>query len=138
MSVVLSMDNNRCLDFSDIIAEVRARYEEITQTSKAEAEAVFQTKVPWPKEQAEDGWVVTFTPQGGHQLWSYWGISDDILEVQPHRVGLCPHFRRGAMAISQETSLDLCRHVYYELCNVAGLQCEKCRHQEASPRVGRW
>ncbi|XP_027252447.1 keratin, type II cytoskeletal 78 [Cricetulus griseus] len=44
MSVVLSMDNNRCLDFSDIIAEVRARYEEITQTSKAEAEAVFQTK----------------------------------------------------------------------------------------------
>uniref|UniRef100_A0A8C8TB35 IF rod domain-containing protein n=1 Tax=Peromyscus maniculatus bairdii TaxID=230844 RepID=A0A8C8TB35_PERMB len=44
MSVVLSMDNNRCLDFNDIIAEVRARYEEITQTSKAEAEAVFQTK----------------------------------------------------------------------------------------------
>ncbi|KAL6059892.1 hypothetical protein STEG23_003648, partial [Scotinomys teguina] len=44
MSVVLSMDNNCCLDFSDIIAEVRARYEEITQTSKAEAEAVFQTK----------------------------------------------------------------------------------------------
>ncbi|XP_059103949.1 keratin, type II cytoskeletal 78 [Peromyscus eremicus] len=44
MSVVLSMDNNRCLDFSDIIAEVRARYEEITRTSKAEAEAVFQTK----------------------------------------------------------------------------------------------
>ncbi|XP_057647315.1 keratin, type II cytoskeletal 78 [Chionomys nivalis] len=44
MSVVLSMDNNRCLDFSDIIAEVRAQYEEITRTSKAEAEAVFQTK----------------------------------------------------------------------------------------------
>ncbi|EDL86872.1 rCG64208, partial [Rattus norvegicus] len=44
MSVVLSMDNSRCLDFSDIIAEVRARYEEITRTSKAEAEAVFQTK----------------------------------------------------------------------------------------------
>ncbi|XP_006883936.1 PREDICTED: keratin, type II cytoskeletal 78 [Elephantulus edwardii] len=43
-SVVLSMDNNRCLDFSDIIAEVRARYEEITQTSKAEAEALYQTK----------------------------------------------------------------------------------------------
>lgn len=42
------------------------------------------------------------------------------------------------MAISQETSLDLCRHVYYELCSVAGLQWEKCRHQEASPRVGRW
>ncbi|XP_054446735.1 keratin, type II cytoskeletal 78 [Pteronotus mesoamericanus] len=44
MSVVLSMDNNRCLDFSDIIAEVRARYEEITQTSKAEAEMLYQTK----------------------------------------------------------------------------------------------
>lgn len=82
MSVVLSMDNNRCLDFSDIIAEVRARYEEITQTSKAEAEAVFQTKVLWPQKQAEDGWVVTSTPQGGHQLWCYWGSSDDILEVQ--------------------------------------------------------
>ncbi|XP_049739180.1 keratin, type II cytoskeletal 78 [Elephas maximus indicus] len=43
-SVVLSMDNNRCLDFSDVIAEVRARYEEITRTSKAEAEALYQTK----------------------------------------------------------------------------------------------
>ncbi|KAM5249462.1 keratin, type II cytoskeletal 78 [Hipposideros larvatus] len=43
-SVVLSMDNNRCLDFSDIIAEVRARYEEITQTSKAEAQTLYQTK----------------------------------------------------------------------------------------------
>ncbi|XP_076966899.1 keratin, type II cytoskeletal 78 isoform X2 [Tamandua tetradactyla] len=43
-SVVLSMDNSRGLDFNDIIAEVRARYEEIAQTSKAEAEAVFQTK----------------------------------------------------------------------------------------------
>ncbi|KAM5289213.1 keratin, type II cytoskeletal 78 isoform 1-T1 [Ctenodactylus gundi] len=43
-SVVLSMDNSRCLDFSDIIADVRARYEEIAQTSKAEAEAVYQTK----------------------------------------------------------------------------------------------
>ncbi|KAM6154130.1 keratin, type II cytoskeletal 78 [Erethizon dorsatum] len=43
-SVVVSMDNNRCLDFSDIIAEVRARYEEIACTSKAEAEALYQTK----------------------------------------------------------------------------------------------
>ncbi|XP_048206350.1 keratin, type II cytoskeletal 78 [Perognathus longimembris pacificus] len=43
-SVVLSMDNNRCLDFSDIIAEVRACYEEIAQSSKAEAEAMFQMK----------------------------------------------------------------------------------------------
>ncbi|XP_010607570.1 keratin, type II cytoskeletal 78 isoform X2 [Fukomys damarensis] len=43
-SVVLSMDNNCCLDFSDIIAEVRARYEEIASTSKAEAEALYQNK----------------------------------------------------------------------------------------------
>ncbi|XP_005397188.1 PREDICTED: keratin, type II cytoskeletal 78 [Chinchilla lanigera] len=43
-SVVVSMDNNRCLDFSDIIDEVRARYEEIACTSKAEAEALYQTK----------------------------------------------------------------------------------------------
>uniref|UniRef100_A0A8D0U0E5 IF rod domain-containing protein n=1 Tax=Sus scrofa TaxID=9823 RepID=A0A8D0U0E5_PIG len=44
LSVVLSMDNNRRLDFRDIIAEVRARYEEITRTSKAEAEMLYQTK----------------------------------------------------------------------------------------------
>ncbi|XP_037371266.1 keratin, type II cytoskeletal 78 [Talpa occidentalis] len=44
MSVVLSMDNNRCPDFSDIIAEVRARYEEIARTSQAEAEAMYQTQ----------------------------------------------------------------------------------------------
>ncbi|KAM7115020.1 keratin, type II cytoskeletal 78 [Molossus nigricans] len=44
MSIVLSMDNNRCLDFSDIIAEVHGRYEEIAQTSKAEAEMLYQTK----------------------------------------------------------------------------------------------
>ncbi|EHH20767.1 Cytokeratin-78 [Macaca mulatta] len=44
-SVVLSMDNNRYLDFSSIITEVRARYEEIARTSKAEAEALYQTKV---------------------------------------------------------------------------------------------
>ncbi|XP_002923317.2 keratin, type II cytoskeletal 78 [Ailuropoda melanoleuca] len=43
-SVVLSMDNNRGLDFSDIIAEVRARYEEIARSSKAEAETLYQTK----------------------------------------------------------------------------------------------
>nr|XP_020015827.1 keratin, type II cytoskeletal 78 [Castor canadensis] len=43
-SVVLSMDNNRCLDFRDIIAEVCARYEEIAQTSKTEAETLYQAK----------------------------------------------------------------------------------------------
>ncbi|XP_053413886.1 keratin, type II cytoskeletal 4 [Nycticebus coucang] len=44
-SVVLSMDNNRSLDLDSIIAEVRAQYEEIAQKSKAEAEALYQTKV---------------------------------------------------------------------------------------------
>ncbi|XP_011228206.2 keratin, type II cytoskeletal 4 [Ailuropoda melanoleuca] len=44
-SVVLSMDNNRDLDLDSIIAEVRAQYEEIAQKSKAEAEALYQTKV---------------------------------------------------------------------------------------------
>ncbi|KAF6339621.1 keratin 4 [Rhinolophus ferrumequinum] len=43
-SVVLSMDNNRCLDLDSIIAEVRAQYEEIAQRSKAEAEALYQSK----------------------------------------------------------------------------------------------
>uniref|UniRef100_F7G4Z2 Keratin 4 n=1 Tax=Ornithorhynchus anatinus TaxID=9258 RepID=F7G4Z2_ORNAN len=43
-SVILSMDNNRCLDLDSIIAEVKAQYEEIAQRSKAEAEALYQTK----------------------------------------------------------------------------------------------
>ncbi|XP_047596417.1 keratin, type II cytoskeletal 3 isoform X2 [Lutra lutra] len=44
-SVVLSMDNNRFLDLDSIIAEVKAQYEEIAQRSKAEAEALYQTKL---------------------------------------------------------------------------------------------
>ncbi|XP_074081956.1 keratin, type II cytoskeletal 3-like [Macrotis lagotis] len=44
-SVILSMDNNRCLDLDSIIAEVKAQYEEITQKSKAEAEAAYQNKL---------------------------------------------------------------------------------------------
>nr|XP_012305698.1 keratin, type II cytoskeletal 3 isoform X4 [Aotus nancymaae] len=44
-SVVLSMDNNRSLDLDSIIAEVRAQYEDIAQRSKAEAEALYQTKL---------------------------------------------------------------------------------------------
>ena len=44
-SVVLSMDNNRSLDLDSIIAEVKAQYEDIAQKSKAEAEALYQTKV---------------------------------------------------------------------------------------------
>ena len=44
-SVILSMDNNRDLDLDSIIAEVRAQYEDIALKSKAEAEALYQTKV---------------------------------------------------------------------------------------------
>lgn len=44
-SVILSMDNNRDLDLDSIIAEVRAQYEKIALKSKAEAEALYQSKV---------------------------------------------------------------------------------------------
>ncbi|XP_011228204.2 keratin, type II cytoskeletal 74 [Ailuropoda melanoleuca] len=44
-SVILSMDNNRDLDLDSIIAKVRAQYEEIALKSKAEAEALYQTKI---------------------------------------------------------------------------------------------
>ncbi|NXL51929.1 K2C75 protein, partial [Podilymbus podiceps] len=43
-SVILSMDNNRDLDLSSIIAEVKTRYEDIANRSRAEAEAWYQTK----------------------------------------------------------------------------------------------
>ncbi|XP_057556802.1 keratin, type II cytoskeletal 1 [Hippopotamus amphibius kiboko] len=43
-NVILSMDNNRSLDLNSIIEEVKAQYEEIAQKSKAEAEALYQTK----------------------------------------------------------------------------------------------
>lgn len=39
------MDNNRHLDPDSILSEVKAQYKEITQRSKAEAEALYQTKV---------------------------------------------------------------------------------------------
>ncbi|XP_040844894.1 keratin, type II cytoskeletal 74 [Ochotona curzoniae] len=44
-SVILSMDNNRSLDLDSIIAEVRTHYEDIALKSKAEAEALYQTKI---------------------------------------------------------------------------------------------
>ncbi|XP_011374168.1 keratin, type II cytoskeletal 72 isoform X1 [Pteropus vampyrus] len=44
-SVILSMDNNRDLDLDSIINEVRAQYEEIALKSKAEAEALYQSKI---------------------------------------------------------------------------------------------
>ncbi|XP_037701726.1 keratin, type II cytoskeletal 79 [Choloepus didactylus] len=43
-NVVLSMNNNRCLDLNSIIAEVKAQYEEIAQRSRTEAEALYQSK----------------------------------------------------------------------------------------------
>ncbi|XP_017716899.1 PREDICTED: keratin, type II cytoskeletal 2 oral-like [Rhinopithecus bieti] len=45
MSVALSMYNNHCLDLGNIIAKVRAQYDEIAQRSKAEAEALFWTQL---------------------------------------------------------------------------------------------
>ncbi|XP_006870061.1 PREDICTED: keratin, type II cytoskeletal 72 isoform X2 [Chrysochloris asiatica] len=43
-SVILSMDNNRELDLDSILAEVRTQYEDIALKSKAEAEALYQSK----------------------------------------------------------------------------------------------
>ncbi|XP_018424431.1 PREDICTED: keratin, type II cytoskeletal cochleal-like [Nanorana parkeri] len=43
-SVVVSMDNSRDLDMGSIIAEVRAQYEEIANRSRAEAEAMYQSR----------------------------------------------------------------------------------------------
>nr|XP_012618581.1 keratin, type II cytoskeletal 74 [Microcebus murinus] len=44
-SIILSMDNNRDLDLDSIIDEVRVHYEDIALKSKAEAEALYQTKM---------------------------------------------------------------------------------------------
>lgn len=44
-SVIVSMDNSRDLDMGSIIAEVRAQYEEIASRSRAEAEAMYQSRV---------------------------------------------------------------------------------------------
>ncbi|XP_007947746.1 keratin, type II cytoskeletal 74 [Orycteropus afer afer] len=44
-SIILSMDNNRDLDLDSIITEVRTHYEEIALKSKAEAEALYQSKI---------------------------------------------------------------------------------------------
>ncbi|XP_063813128.1 keratin, type II cytoskeletal cochleal-like [Pseudophryne corroboree] len=43
-SVIVSMDNSRNLDMDGIISEVRAQYEEIANRSRAEAEAMYQSK----------------------------------------------------------------------------------------------
>ncbi|KFP01280.1 Keratin, type II cytoskeletal 5, partial [Calypte anna] len=43
-SVIVSMDNNRCLDLDSIIAEVKAQYEEIANRSRVEAETWYRCK----------------------------------------------------------------------------------------------
>ncbi|XP_063808126.1 keratin, type II cytoskeletal cochleal-like [Pseudophryne corroboree] len=43
-SVVVSMDNSRDLDMDGIISEVRAQYEDIASRSRAEAEAMYQSR----------------------------------------------------------------------------------------------
>uniref|UniRef100_A0A8C8E491 IF rod domain-containing protein n=1 Tax=Otus sunia TaxID=257818 RepID=A0A8C8E491_9STRI len=45
LSVVVSMDNNRHLDLDSIIEEVRRQYEQIAQSSRAEAEAWYQSQL---------------------------------------------------------------------------------------------
>ncbi|NXI04455.1 K2C75 protein, partial [Pachycephala philippinensis] len=44
LSVVVSMDNNRHLDLDSIIEEVRRQYEQMAQSSRAEAEAWYQSQ----------------------------------------------------------------------------------------------
>ncbi|KAG8585232.1 hypothetical protein GDO81_004935 [Engystomops pustulosus] len=44
-SVILSMDNNRSLNLDDIIAEVKAQYEDLVAKSRAEAEDAYKSKV---------------------------------------------------------------------------------------------
>ncbi|KAM4643941.1 keratin, type II cytoskeletal 6C-like [Amazona ochrocephala] len=44
LSVVVSMDNSRNLDMESIIEEVRRQYEQIAQSSRAEAEAWYQSR----------------------------------------------------------------------------------------------
>lgn len=63
MSVILSMDNNRDLNLDSIIDEVRAQYEDIALKSKAEAEALYQTKVSWAE--ARLGRVTPFDKRAG-------------------------------------------------------------------------
>ncbi|KFO72667.1 Keratin, type II cytoskeletal 75 [Cuculus canorus] len=43
-SVILTMENNRSLDMDNIIAEVKAQYEDIANRSRAEAESWYQTR----------------------------------------------------------------------------------------------
>ncbi len=44
-SVIVEMDNSRNLNMDDIVAEVKAQYEQIANQNRLEAEAWYQTRV---------------------------------------------------------------------------------------------
>lgn len=62
-SVVVQMDNRRSLDMEQIIAEVKAQYEEIAVSSREEAEAWYKSKVRIPQ------WVVRFYQEKTLTTW---------------------------------------------------------------------
>ena len=61
-TVVLSMDNSRSLDLDSIIAEVKVKYEDIVQRSRAEAETLYQTKVSVGVQGNKDAREPLYTP----------------------------------------------------------------------------
>lgn len=54
-SVIVEMNNSRCLDMDSIVAEVKAQYETIANTSRKEAEEWYQTKVSTHIEETPGG-----------------------------------------------------------------------------------
>lgn len=90
MSVILSMDNNRDLNLDSIIDEVRAQYEDIA-LSKAEAEALCQTKVSWAEAGEagrvtpfDKGWARSFRAGDNIQLSVQHVLSHDITNPSHH------------------------------------------------------
>lgn len=71
-SVVVQMDNRRSLDMEQIIAEVKAQYEEIAVSSREEAEAWYKSKVRIPL------WVVRFYQEKTRTTWQR--PSGDVVE----------------------------------------------------------
>lgn len=73
LSVVVSMDNNRHLDLDSIIEEVRRQYEQIAQSSRAEAEAWYQSRVSWEADKSLGQsllFVVSLATEQGNHLSS--------------------------------------------------------------------
>lgn len=54
-SVVVEMNNSRYLDMDSIVADVKAQYEAIANTSRKEAEDWYQTKVSTHIEETPGG-----------------------------------------------------------------------------------